>query len=355
MLGTLSMLIAVDVAASYGPQRVLDGLSFDIPQGQLTAVVGPSGCGKTTLLRIVAGFESVTAGAVSIGGREVANPGLRVAPEHRSVGIVFQDHVLFPHLDVAANIGFGLRRLATAERRQRVDDMLAAVSLEGMGNRYPHELSGGQQQRVALARALAPQPAILLLDEPFASLDERMRTTLAGEVRDLLKETGTTAILVTHDIEEAFAFADRIGVLLEGRLAQWGAPADLYRSPIDRNVAEFVSRGAFVPGQVTTAGRLQTPLGSIDCGVDCPYSAGTPVEVFLRPEDIVPSHEGGVVATVRHRRFSGASLLYTLASEGVNELFSLFPHRLSHQPGDRVGIRLSVRNPVYFKTADESR
>ncbi len=342
------MLSIKDIVASYGVQPVLNGLSMSIPKGCLTSLVGPSGCGKTTLLRAIAGFEPVKRGVIEIAGRPVSAAGLKVLPEQRGVGIVFQDHVLFPQLNVAANITFGLSRLSAVERGERLSELLEAVALQDLAHRYPHELSGGQQQRVALARALAPQPSVLLLDEPFASLDQRMRTVLAAEVRDVLVRTGTTAVLVTHDIDEAFAFADQVGMLWEGRLAQWGTPAELYQRPAERCVAEFVGRGAFVRGRVEDANRLTTDLGAIDCDQICRYAAGTPVDVYLRAEDIVPAEESGITATVRQRRFRGSRILYTLVTDFVDGLVSYFPAHHSYEPGDQVQVRLAVQDPVYF-------
>jgi iron(III) transport system ATP-binding protein len=339
------------IAAGYGGQRILRELSLSIEPGQLCALVGPSGSGKTTLLRLIAGFESAMSGSLWIDGRPMAGNGVHVAPEERGVGFVFQDHALFPHLDVAANITFGLRHLPASACRKRLNELLEAVALHGLSKRYPHELSGGQQQRVALARALAPEPSILLLDEPFASLDERMRSALASEVRQILAEAGTTAVLVTHDIDEACAFADRIGMLSEGRLAQWGKPAELYRNPAHRAVAEFIGRGAFVSGEVVDAHILKTALGAIRCEEPCRYAVGTAIDVYLRAEDIIPGGTDGVPATVRSRCFRGSTNLYTLATEGIERLLSHFPHHCHHEEGEVVKISLAVRNPVYFGPA----
>jgi iron(III) transport system ATP-binding protein len=261
---------------------------------------------------------------------------------------VFQDHVLFPHLDVAANITFGLYRWSVEARRQRLAELVEAVALQGLEKRYPHELSGGQQQRVALARALAPNPSLMLLDEPFASLDQRMRTALAAEVRQVLRAAGTTAILVTHDIEEAFAFADRVGVMLGGRLAQWGPPTELYQRPVHRAVAEFVGRGTFLRARVSACGSLATDLGLIGGAERCGAAVGDYVDVFLRPEHLEMGQPGDQHATVRGRRFQGGSILYSLATETIEALLCRFPATALHEPGDKVWIRLAVRQPVVF-------
>jgi iron(III) transport system ATP-binding protein len=224
----------------HGRRAVVDGLSLALARGDIGCLLGASGCGKTTALRAIAGFEPVRAGAIRLDGATIASPAVDVPPERRRVGMMFQDYALFPHLSVADNVGFGLRRASKGERRARVADMLALVGLADAAGAFPHELSGGQQQRVALARALAPSPELLLLDEPFSNLDVDTRERLAFEVRDILKRTGHTAILVTHNQAEAFAIADRIGVMQHGRLAQWDTPHALHHHPASASVAEFV-------------------------------------------------------------------------------------------------------------------
>ncbi|WP_126285462.1 ABC transporter ATP-binding protein [Burkholderia stagnalis] len=225
-----------------GRRTVVDGLGLALPRGDIGCLLGASGCGKTTVLRAIAGFEPVRAGRIVLDGVPVASPSIDVPPERRRIGMMFQDYALFPHLSAADNVAFGLRRQPAAERRARVAEMLALVGLADAAGAYPHELSGGQQQRVALARALAPSPELLLLDEPFSNLDVDTRERLAFELRDILKRTGHTAILVTHNQAEAFAIADRIGVMQHGRLAQWDTPYALHHAPASAFVADFVRR-----------------------------------------------------------------------------------------------------------------
>ncbi len=225
-----------------GLHTVVRDLSLTLPSGHIGCLLGASGCGKTTVLRAIAGFEPVRGGQILLGGRLLSSPAEQVAPERRRVGMMFQDYALFPHLTVAGNVGFGLRRLERRAREQRVHELLTLVGLAGSGDSYPHELSGGQQQRVALARALAPSPDLLLLDEPFSNLDVDTRERLAFEVRDILKATGHTAVLVTHNQAEAFAIADRIGVMTGGQLAQWDTPYMLRHHPADDFVRGFVRR-----------------------------------------------------------------------------------------------------------------
>ncbi|HWL29067.1 MAG TPA: ABC transporter ATP-binding protein [Burkholderiaceae bacterium] len=236
--------LAYDTAEGVLP--VVQNLSLCLEKGHIGCLLGASGCGKTTVLRAIAGFEPLRAGSICLGDTVLSEVGVQIEPEHRHVGMMFQDYALFPHLDVARNIGFGLRRWDKQRRKNRVAELLSLAGLEGWAHRYPHELSGGQQQRVALARALAPEPELLLLDEPFSNLDVDTRERLAFEVRDILKKTGHTAILVTHNQAEAFAIADRIGVMQGGVIAQWDTPYGLHHQPANRFVADFIKREALM-------------------------------------------------------------------------------------------------------------
>jgi iron(III) transport system ATP-binding protein len=238
--------ISLSYPTDHGRRTVLRELSLTLEAGQIACLLGASGCGKTTVLRAIAGFEPLEGGSIRLDGRLLSGDGTRVEPEHRRVGMMFQDYALFPHLDVAANVGFGLRRLDAPERGRRVRALLDLVGLSGQETRRPHELSGGQQQRVALARALAPEPDLLLLDEPFSNLDVDARERLAFELRDLLKAAGRTALVVTHNQAEAFAVADRIGILQEGRLAQWDTPYGMHHNPATPEIAAFIHREALL-------------------------------------------------------------------------------------------------------------
>ncbi len=229
-----------------GVQSVVSDFSISLEQGHIGCLLGASGCGKTTVLRAIAGFEPLRAGSISLGDTVLSTINDQIEPEHRHVGMMFQDYALFPHLNTEKNIAFGLRRHTKSERAHRVEELLALVGLEGAAKRYPHELSGGQQQRVALARALAPAPDLLLLDEPFSNLDIDTRERLAFEVRDILKKTGHTALLVTHNQAEAFAIADRIGVMQQGVIAQWDTPYGLHHNPASAFVADFIRREALM-------------------------------------------------------------------------------------------------------------
>jgi iron(III) transport system ATP-binding protein len=277
---------------AFGTHPVLTGVDLEVPAGSLTAILGPSGSGKTTLLRLLAGFDQADAGTISIGGVLVDGPGVHAAPERRRIGYVPQEGSLFPHLTVAANVGFGL---APRDRRGgKVAAMLEAVGLGGFGKRYPHQLSGGQQQRVALARALAIEPAVVLLDEPFASLDAHLRASVRADVQEIFRRAGTTAVLVTHDQDEALSTADRVAALRDGKIAQCATPEDLYCRPADPALASFIGEANLLEG-VVNEGLVKTLLGNLPLDAAATAAAGAgQVTVLIRPEQIElePSTDG---------------------------------------------------------------
>ncbi|MCF8205307.1 MAG: ABC transporter ATP-binding protein [Methylotenera sp.] len=336
--------LALDrIAVTYGARTVVQDLSLALPRGRIGCLLGPSGCGKTTVLRAIAGFEPVRSGEIRLDGETVSRPGQGLPPERRRIGMVFQDHALFPHLTVAQNVGFGLRGVADAEAR--IHRMLETVGLAHAATRYPHELSGGQQQRVALARALAPRPRLLLLDEPFANLDVELRERLGAELRGLLADADMTALLVTHDQHEAFAIADEIGVMHEGRIQQWDSAYQLYHRPANRFVADFVGQGAFIAGHVSTPHELQLELGQVHSAE--PLAAG-PVDVLLRPDDVVHDDASPITAEVITKAFRGAEFLYTLRLASGATVLSLVPSHHNHAIGERIGIRLELDHVVTF-------
>lgn len=304
------MLEVKNVSLGYGAQTVVHSVNLRLAQGEIGCLLGPSGCGKTTLLRAIAGFEPVRAGQIDLQGRTVAAVDQHLAPQLRDIGMVFQDHALFPHLTVADNIGFGLHKMPKAQRQERVQAMLALVGLEGMGQRWPHALSGGQQQRVALARALAPQPSLLLMDEPFSSLDTSMRESIAREVRTILKQAKATALMVTHDQNEAFAMADNVGVMAQGQLMQWDNAVQVYCAPATTEVAQFVGEGCLVQAQPTAGGQWATALGLLPAGHPH-YSDAQGTRVLLRPEHLRVA-DSGVRAKVLERTFRGSHFVFTL-------------------------------------------
>jgi iron(III) transport system ATP-binding protein len=337
-----------DIQCRYDERNVVRGLTMGVTPGQIVCLLGPSGCGKTTVLRAIAGFHPLDGGEIVLGGKRVSYRGFTLPPERRRLGVVFQDYALFPHLNVADNVGFGLRGHTPARKAEIIHDMLVVVGLEGLEQRYPHELSGGQQQRVALARALAPRPELILLDEPFSSLDVELRERLSGELREILKRQGTTAILVTHDQHEAFALGDQVGVMHEGRLLQWDTPYNLYHEPNCRFVADFIGQGVFLRGTLLAADTVETELGIYRGEHPYTWDKGTPIEVLLRPDDIVPDTASTLKAEVVQKAFKGAEILYTLRLPSGGRLLSLFPSHANHSIGEHVGIRVQADHLVAF-------
>jgi iron(III) transport system ATP-binding protein len=342
----IAHLEVVGLRHAYGDQEVVRGLSFSLPRGAIGCLLGPSGCGKTTVLRCIAGFEVVQEGEIRLAGRVVSRPGATLVPEKRRVGMVFQDYALFPHLRIAENIAFGLQRASIAERAARLHELAELVGLSSVLQKYPHEISGGQQQRVALARALAPRPELLLLDEPFSNLDVELRERLSLEVREILCASGATAILVTHDQHEAFAMADEIGILHEGRIQQWDTAYNLYHRPANRFVADFVGQGVFLPAKVLSANQLHIELGVLNAEA---MPQGRDVEVLLRPDDVVHDDAAPTRAEVVHKAFRGAEILYTLRLESGRKVLALVPSHHNHALGERIGIRLDVDHVVAFQ------
>jgi iron(III) transport system ATP-binding protein len=340
----MPLLEIENLAHAYGDHDVVRGLSFSLPRGAIGCLLGPSGCGKTTVLRCIAGFENPRQGTIRINGREVSAAGAMVPPEKRRIGMVFQDYALFPHLSVRANIAFGLRAPGEAQAA-RVRELAALVGLGTELDRYPHEISGGQQQRVALARALAPRPDLLLLDEPFSNLDVELRERLSAEVREIIKASGATAVLVTHDQQEAFAVADEIGVLHEGRIQQWDSAYNLYHRPANRFVADFVGQGAFLPATAINSHQLEIELGLLRGAT--PHGNGN-LEVLLRPDDVVHDDAAPTKAEVVHKAFRGAEILYTLRLQSGRKVLALVPSHHNHAIGERIGIRLDVDHVVAF-------
>lgn len=331
--------------------RVCEQLSFSVDDGEIGCLLGSSGCGKTTMLRLIAGFERPGGGRIQLREKLLADAYTSLPPEHRHIGVVFQDYALFPHLTVAKNIAFGLRGLDKRVADARVAEMLALVRLQAEAQKYPHEISGGQRQRVALARALAPKPALLLLDEPFSNLDVELREKLGLEVRALLRELATPALLVTHDQHEAFSIADRIGVMNRGRIEQWDTAYNLYHRPATRFVADFVGQGVLMRGKVMDKDAIDTELGLLTHCPGCALQSGEWVEVLLRPDDILHDDASSSQAEVMHKAFRGAEILYTLKLPSGASVLSLVPSHHNHEIGQKIGIKLEIDHVVAFPAA----
>jgi len=323
---------------------VIEGICLDLDQGEILVLFGPSGCGKTTTLRLIAGFIEPDDGSIFIEGLEVAGSSW-VPPERRPVGIVFQDYALFPHLTIEQNVGFGLNKEEKGEREAKVADKLQLVGLEGFNQRYPHELSGGEQQRVALARALAPEPKVVLLDEPFSNLDAFLRARVREEIKQILKCAGTTAIFVTHDQQEALALADRLVVLNKGRFEQVGTPEDVYHHPATRFVANFMGQANFLPGEAGPNG-INTELGQWPAPVG--LTGGTGIDVMLRPHDIAIAADATADSVISARQFLGEENLYSVELPSGRKIRSTMPSHTVFDPGEKVKIIINHRQGVIF-------
>ena len=330
------------VRREYGSETAVDGVDLVVREGELLTLLGPSGCGKTTTLRLIAGLDVPTDGTVRVADETVAGAGEPVPPEERDVGMVFQEFALFPHLTVAENGAFGIDDWPATDRERRVEELLELVGLEAYGDRSPTDLSGGQRQRVALARSLAPEPDVLLLDEPFSNLDVRLRTRMREEVRRILKTAGVTAVSVTHDQEEALSISDRVAVVNDGQIEQVGRPETVFEHPESRFVAEFIGQASFLTGTFS-GGRVATGLGTFQAdmlqGLTDDYD-GAEVDVLVRPDDLRASpveESNGGDGTVVGREYTGPSFVYDV------ELDSGDLVRCEHNHASEFGLDRRVR------------
>jgi iron(III) transport system ATP-binding protein len=344
------------VSKSYGSERVIEDLSLSVYEGEILTLLGPSGCGKTTTLSLIAGLERPNAGRVTLGGRTVSGPQCFVEPEDRGVGVVFQEFALFPHLTAAENVAFGLTDWDQDHRETRVRELLDLVGLEAQRDSHPEELSGGQQQRVALARSLAPEPDLLLLDEPFSNLDVDLRVEMREEVRRILKETGVTAISVTHDQEEALSISDRVAVMSDGRIEQVGDPESVFQHPESRFVAGFLGHASFLPGYLNGE-EVTTELGPIPrrqiSGLAATYDR-TLVDVLVRPDDIraIPVEEaadGRIVA----RRYLGPTILYEVRLDEETTVQCMHNHDETLDLDSRVRIELDADHALAWFPSEQ--
>lgn len=337
----MSQLKLEQVEIRYGQTTAVHAVDLQVNQGQIACLLGPSGCGKTTLLRAIAGFEPLSQGKISLNGEIISSAQHTLATEQRKIGMVFQDYALFPHLSIAENIRFGIRKQPRKVQEQRIKELLALVSLTGYERRYPHELSGGQQQRIALARALAPKPALLLLDEPFGSQDTELRENLAREVREILKQEDITALLVTHDQHEAFAMADEIGVLQAGRLQQWGSAYELYYQPQNAFVASFIGQGSLINGQLQN-GKILTSLGEFDYSTPNNLNPEA-VAMLIRPEHVQLKPLAAQQALITSKVFRGNEYLYNLQLSNQETLLALASSEQIYKIGEPIGLELNQR------------
>lgn len=337
------------IRCGYEDTVVVNDFSLNLRDTTQSCLLGPSGCGKTTVLRAIAGFEPITDGEIILNGKVISSRDVQIPPEHRGIGMVFQDYALFPHLTVAANVSFGLRKQRKKRQRKVVGEMLELVGLEDHMERYPHELSGGQQQRVAVARALAPEPPLLLMDEPFSNLDSDLRERLVLDIHEILRQRQTTTLFVTHDQEEAFIIGDHIAVMNEGSIQQWDMPYNLYHEPANRFVADFIGQGRLIEGVLASHESVQTSLGLLSGNRSYEWPPETLVDVLLRPDDVLLGIDGGVDCLITDRHFKGAQIMYTLRTPGGDELLSLVPSHLDIDIGQKVKVAVDAEHLIVFR------
>ena len=342
-------LLTLDkIQCNYNQQVIIKDLSLSLKTGEIGCLLGPSGCGKSTILRAIAGFEPLVNGSISLNQQVISSNRHILAPEKRHIGMVFQDYALFPHLTIAENIAFGLRKKADKKNQKKILELIELVDLNGYEKRYPHELSGGQQQRVALARALAPEPSLILLDEPFSNLDAELRSRLSIDIRAILKELNISAILVTHDQKEAFAMCDNIGVIDRGTIQQWGKPYELYHEPTNRFVACFIGRGSFIKGNILTPDTFSSELGVIEGNRAYRWPHNSEVEILLRPDDIIHDTNSALSATIASKIFAGTSTQYLLQLNSGKKIEAIFPSHQDFQIGEQIKFSIDAEHLIAY-------
>ncbi|MCK8043879.1 ABC transporter ATP-binding protein [Shewanella sp. 1CM18E] len=342
----MATLAIHQVFSDYQGQVILKGLDLTVEKGEIVALLGPSGCGKTTLLRAIAGLQSISQGSIIINNRVVADKNQFIASEKRGVGMIFQDYALFPHLTVADNILFGVQTRNKKLRKARLEEMLGLVKLEGLAKRYPHELSGGQQQRVSIARALAYEPEVLLLDEPFSNIDAKVRKEMMLEIREILKKHNVSAVFVTHSKDEAFVFADKLALFNEGHIVQCGDAENLYSAPSDRYVADFLGTANYLTAQIIDSHTVETSIGEIASNKPISNAVGSDVELLVRPQHLHLTGTAKGKGEILERRFLGNICQYQV-QVGTNVL-DVHSTDLDFSVGDRVDITYKNRSLVLF-------
>ncbi|WP_165735468.1 ABC transporter ATP-binding protein [Pseudoalteromonas sp. C8] len=349
----MSSLILQGVSYHYNGTKVIHDLDLTVGKDEIVCLLGASGCGKTTTLKAIAGLIEAKQGSIFIDGKLVSDEQSFVSPEHRNIGMMFQDYALFPHLTVANNIAFGLSKMSKAQKQQRVDEMLKLVHLIGCADRFPHQLSGGQQQRVAIARALAYKPSLLLLDEPFSNIDTQVRFELIADIRRIIKATQVSAVFVTHSKEEAFAFSDTLAIMHRGKIEQQGTPEQLFADPCSKEVAEFLGQGIYLSAEVLTATEYKTPFGLVESYVESKHDVSVGL-IYVRPHQIelVADNQSDKLskrATIISRRFIGSAYVYSLVID-KQEIEVAAQYGQSFENNEQVIIKIKPHTVNFFES-----
>ena len=342
------MLEITDIQLVINKRPIIDDMSFALGKSKIGCLLGPSGSGKTALLQCIAGFYRPQRGRVVIDGATVEHDSIHIPTERRRLGMVFQDYALFPHLNVVDNVSFGIHHWPSAKRNETVNHLLKLMSMDAFARRYPHELSGGQQQRVAIARALAPNPKLLLLDEPFSSLDASLTLQLTREIREILIQQNITTLMATHDQDEALAIADMVGLIDHGKMLQWDSAYNIYHKPHSIDIATFVGMGETIQGRLEQ-GKVRTVLGDFDLQHTTTMpDSGTQVKVLIRPDDIIHDDSSTQVAAIEEKQFRGNEFLYRLRLENGEKLFCFAPSHHNHAIGEKIGIKTDIEHVIVF-------
>ncbi len=345
----MSELSITNLSSFYGKHAVLNNINLSLKKGEIGCLLGPSGCGKTTLLRCIAGLQNVSHGSIKLKECLLSSSKQQLPTEKRNIGMIFQDHALFPHMTIKQNIAFGISNLNQQQQQHRVKELLTIINLLDLENRYPHQLSGGQQQRIALARALAPKPEILLMDEPFSSLDKDLRENLTKEVRGILKAENITSLMVTHDQNEAFSIADSIGVMQKGSLLQWDDSFKLYHQPKHPFVANFIGPGMFIKGIIVEKQKAKTSLGLLNIQATFTTKKDSEVSILVRPDDIIHDDNSDFKLEIIHREFRGYHYILTLKLNNNEQIMCLSQSHHNHPVGEKIGIKVDIEHAIGFR------
>ena len=336
-----------NISLNLDNDRILDSLSLTVKEEEIISIIGPSASGKSSLLRVIAGFENISSGKVKLNGQTVDDTSIIIEPQKRNIGIIFQDLALFPHLNCAENITFGISELSSKEKTKRLDRLEKVLGIIEISKKYPHEISGGQQQRVAIARALAPQPEILLLDEPFSALDENLKEKLLADLKILLKEEKITTIVITHNIKEAFQISDKIAFLSNKKIIQFESAYNIYHKPLTREIANFCGIGSFINGEIIDKNHVETSLGK-HFGDTTSYEIGSSIDILIRPDDIIHDDDSTKSARVIEKNFHGSDFLYKLKLNSGENIFCYTPSHHDHGLNEVIGIKSEMDHLILF-------
>ena len=336
-----------NISLNLDNDRILDNLSLIVKEEEIISIIGPSASGKSSLLRVIAGFENISTGKIKLNGQIVDDTSTIIEPQERNVGIIFQDLALFPHLNCADNIIFGISELSSKEKIERLGRLEKVLDIIEISKKFPHEISGGQQQRVAIARALAPKPEILLLDEPFSALDENLKEKLLTDVKILLKEEKITTIVITHNIKEAFQISDKIAFLSNKKIIQSDSAYNIYHKPLTRDIANFCGIGSFINGEIIDKNYVATNLGK-HFGDTTSYEIGSSVDILIRPDDIIHDDDSTKSARVIEKIFHGSDFLYKLKLNNGENIFCYTPSHHDHALNEVIGIKSEMDHLILF-------